>query len=102
LVNDIIMPPIGQLLGKVDFSQLKWVLTEATGGDPATEVAIRWGAFINAVISFVIVAFVVWRISKMFIREEAAAPEPEMKTCPYCQELVPAAATKCRACTSAI
>jgi large conductance mechanosensitive channel len=102
LVNDIIMPPIGQLLGKVDFSQLKWVLREATGGDPATEVAIRWGAFINSIIAFVIVAFVVWRISKMFIREEAAAPEPEMKTCPYCQELVPAAATKCRACTSAL
>jgi len=73
-----------------------------THRDPATEVAIRWGAFINSVISFVIVAFVVWRISKMFIREEAPAPEPEMKTCPYCQELVPSTATKCRACTSAI
>jgi large conductance mechanosensitive channel len=47
LVNDIIMPPIGVILGGVDFSQLKIVLKEATG-DPATEVAIRWGAFVNA------------------------------------------------------
>ena len=65
-------------------------------------MAIRYGAFINSVISFVIVAFVVWRLSKTFIRAETAAPTPEMKTCPYCQELVPVAATTCRACTSAI
>ena len=48
LVNDIIMPPIGLLLGGVDFASLKLVLKAATGGDPATEVAIRWGAFVNA------------------------------------------------------
>jgi large conductance mechanosensitive channel len=100
LVEDIIMPPVGLLLGGVDFAAQKWVLRAATGGDPATEVAIRYGEFVNAVIAFIIVAFVVWRISKAFIREEAAAPEPEMKTCPYCQELVPVAATRCRACTS--
>ena len=94
LVDDVIMPPIGKVLGNVDFSGL--VIDLGDG------VAIRYGAFINAVISFVIVAFVVWWISRMFIREEAPAPAPEMKTCPYCQELVPAAATKCRACTSAI
>ena len=76
LVQDIIMPPIGYALGGVDFSQLKIVLKEATGGDPATEVAIRYGAFINAVITFVIIAFVVWRISKAFIREEAPAGPP--------------------------
>lgn len=73
LVNDIIMPPIGMLLGSVDFADLKWVLQEATGGDPATEVAIRYGTFINACISFVVIAFVVWRISKMFIKEEPKA-----------------------------
>ena len=100
LVNDIIMPVVGLLLGGVDLSAQKVVLRAATGGDPATEVALRYGAFINAVIAFVIVAFVVWRISKMFVREEAAAPEPEMKSCPFCLELVPVTATKCRACTS--
>ena len=72
LVNDIIMPPIGLALGGVDFTQLKIVLGAATGGDPATEVAIRWGLFLNAVIAFIIVAFVVWQISRMFIKEEAA------------------------------
>ncbi|MEO7665375.1 MAG: large conductance mechanosensitive channel protein MscL [Candidatus Limnocylindrales bacterium] len=102
LVNDIIMPPIGQLLGGVDFSQLKIVLTEAVGGDPATEVAIRWGAFLNAVIGFVIVALIVWRISKAFIKEEATAPEPEMKSCPFCRQLNALDATKCMHCASAI
>ena len=71
LVDDIIMPPIGLILGGVDFNTLKIVLKSAVNGDPTTEVAIRYGAFINAIIAFVIIAFVVWRISKMFIKEEA-------------------------------
>jgi large conductance mechanosensitive channel len=99
LVNDIIMPPIGYALGGVDFASLKYVLKPAVGGDPATEVAIRWGAFINAVIAFVIIALVVWQISKMFIREPEAA---EVKTCPYCKEANAIDATKCKACASEI
>jgi large conductance mechanosensitive channel len=103
LVNDIIMPPIGLALGKVDFNDLKWVLQRATDpADPTTEVAIRYGAFINAVIAFVIVAFVVWRLSKMFIREEPAAAIPPSKTCPYCKDPNAVDATKCRACASPI
>jgi large conductance mechanosensitive channel len=98
LVNDILMPPIGLALGGIDFAKLKTVLKPATG-DPATEVAIRWGAFFNAVIAFIIVAFVVWQISRMFIREEAAAPT---KTCPFCKEPNAVDASKCRACASAI
>jgi large conductance mechanosensitive channel len=102
LVDDIIMPPIGLLLGGVDFNQLKWVLRAATDpADPTTEVAIRYGAFLNAVIAFVVIAFVVWRISKMFIREEPAA-EPAVKSCPFCREPNALDATKCRACASAI
>jgi large conductance mechanosensitive channel len=78
LVEDIIMPPIGFLLGGVDFSDLKTVLKPADGDDPTTEVAIRWGEFLNACITFVIIAFVVWRISKAFIREESpAGPTPD-------------------------
>jgi large conductance mechanosensitive channel len=99
LVNDIIMPPIGVLLGGVDFSRLKIVLKQAVGGDPATEVAIRWGAFINAVVAFVVIAFVVWQISRSFIREP---PPAEAKTCPFCREPNAVEATKCRACASAI
>jgi large conductance mechanosensitive channel len=99
LVNDIIMPPIGLLLGGVDFSTLRIVLKDAVGGDPATEVAIRWGLFLNSVIAFVIIALVVWRISKMFIAGETAA---ETKTCPFCKEPNALDATKCRACASAI
>ncbi len=74
LVNDIIMPPIGVALGGVDFANLKIVLKDAVGGDPATEVAIRWGAFINTIIAFIVVAFVVFFIGRMLIREKPAPP----------------------------
>jgi large conductance mechanosensitive channel len=96
LVNDIIMPPVGLLLGGVDFAAQKWILK---AGDANTEVAIRYGAFINAIIAFIVIAFVVFQISKMFIKEEAAA---ETKTCPFCKEPNALEASKCRACASAI
>ena len=99
LVKDIIMPPIGLALGGVDFNQLKVVLKAAAAGDPATEVAIRYGTFLNAVIAFVVIAFVVWQISRMFIKE---APAADVKTCPFCKEANAVDASKCKACASAI
>jgi large conductance mechanosensitive channel protein len=99
LVNDIIMPPIGLLLGGVDFASLQIVLKDAVGGDPTTEVAIRYGLFINATIAFIVVAFVVWQLSKMFVKPETPAA---VKTCPFCKEANAVEATKCRACASAI
>jgi len=100
LVNDIIMPPVGLVLGGVDFSQLKWVIKNAApGADPATEVAIRWGSFLNAIVAFIVIAFVVWRLSRMFIHEP---PPTEVKTCPFCREANAVEATKCKACTSEI
>jgi large conductance mechanosensitive channel len=100
LVEDIIMPPIGMALGGVDFAEIKTVLKAADPAtDPTTEVAIRWGAFFNAVITFVIVAFVVWQISRMLIKE---TPADDVKTCPYCMEANAVDATRCKACTSEI
>lgn len=99
LVNDIVMPPIGYVLGGVDFSSMKWVLQKPVNGDPTTEVAIRYGAFINAIITFVVIALVVWQISRVFIRE---APPPDVKVCPFCKEANAAEATRCKACTSEI
>ena len=63
------------------------------------EVDIRWGNFINVVIAFIVIAFVVYRISKAFIKEEIAGP---VKTCPACKEANAVDASRCRACTSAI
>ena len=101
LVEDVLMPPIGLLLGKVDFSDLKLVLTN--------DVAIRYGAFINALISFLIVAFAVFLLikaintlqEKMAAKEAAEeAAEPTTKTCPYCFSEISINATRCPHCTS--
>ena len=103
LVNDIIMPPIGMLLGKVDFNQLKIVLQQGVGakGDAnyAAEVAIRYGNFINLVIAFVVIALVVFWIGRMFMKEAPAAPS---RTCPFCKESNAVDASKCKFCTSEI
>ena len=97
MVKDIMMPPIGLLLGKVDFSDLKLKL--------AADVSINYGIFLNNVISFVIVAFAVFvlikavnKLQEKMIKEEAAAPTT--KKCPYCCEDIPLAAVKCPHCTS--
>ncbi len=102
LVNDIIMPPIGVLLGGVDFSSLVIKLKDATvdaAGKPVPEVDIRYGTFINVVIAFIVIALVVFLIARTFIKEAPAAPS---KTCPFCKEGNAVDATKCRACASAI
>jgi large conductance mechanosensitive channel len=67
LVDDVIMPPIGFFLGGVDFSSLQVVLGKAKDG---TDVAIRWGTFVNSIITFVVIAFVVYWISRMFIKPD--------------------------------
>jgi large conductance mechanosensitive channel len=77
LVNDIIMPPIGVLLGGVDFSSMVIKLKDATvdaAGKPVPEVDIRYGAFINLVIAFIVIALVVFFIGKLLIKEKPAAP----------------------------
>jgi len=100
LVKDIIMPPVGLALGGVDFSQLKWVLNpDVAAADPTKAVSINYGAFINTVITFIVFAFVVWRLALLFVKEP---PPDEVKTCPFCKEPNAVDASKCRACASAI
>jgi large conductance mechanosensitive channel len=110
------MPPIGLLLGNIDFSNLFIVLKEgAKAAGPyaslaaakeAGAVTINYGFFINTIISFVIVAFAVFllvrSINRLKQQEEAAAPIPTTKECPYCVSTVPIKATRCPHCTSAL
>ena len=108
-VNDILMPPIGLLLGGVDFSNLFITLS---GGHYATlaeaqaagAVTINYGLFINTVLDFLIVAAVIFlfirQINRMRRKEEAPPPEPTTKECPYCLSTIPLKATRCPYCTS--
>lgn len=101
MVNDIIMPPLGMLLGKVDFSSLKVTLQEAAEKTPA--VAINYGSFINTIIDFVIVAFCIFLVIKQvnrFTKKPETPTEPTTKPCPYCQTDIPIKATRCPHCTS--
>lgn len=113
LVDDIIMPPIGLLLGKVDFSNLFVVIREGTTPPPyntvslareAGAVTLNIGVFINVIISFVIVAFAMFMIIKAMNRMKKEPPKPEAvpttKECPFCLSTVPLKATKCPFCTS--
>jgi len=113
LVSDIIMPPIGLLLGNVDFSNLFVVLKQGATAGPyasltdaqaAGAVSINYGAFVNTVISFLIVAFAVFlvirSINRLKRQEEEPAAEPTTRSCPYCQSTIPIKATRCPFCTS--
>lgn len=113
LVNDIIMPPIGLLLGGVDFSNLYVVIKEGTVASPylslaaaqeAGAVTINYGMFINYLITFIIVALVMFLIIKgmnsLKKKEEAAPAEPTTKECPHCCTEIPIKATRCPHCTS--
>lgn len=113
VVEDVLMPPIGLLLGGVDFSNLFLTLREGTAPGPyasltaareAGAVLISYGVFLNAVISFLIVAFAVFLLIKginQLQREKEAPPAaPTTKECPYCLSNVPLLATRCPHCTS--
>lgn len=101
-VQDVIMPPIGLLLGGVDFSDLAITLKEAVGETPA--VMLKYGVFINTVIDFIIIAFAIFMMVKVMNnlkrKEEAPAPEPTTKECPNCFTEIPIKAMRCPNCTS--
>jgi large conductance mechanosensitive channel len=109
LVSDVLMPPIGKMLGGVDFSNLFINLSE--GNYPSVAAAkaagaatINYGVFLNAVIDFVIIAFVLFLVIRgmnAMKRAEAPAP-PATKDCPQCCTAIPVAAKRCPACTSTL
>ena len=101
-VDDVLMPPIGLLLGNVDFSNLFISLKD--GAKAAGAVTLNLGIFINTVISFVIIAFAVFLVIKglnRMQREKVAPPaEPTTKECPFCRSTISLKATRCPHCTS--
>lgn len=112
LVDDVIMPPIGMLLGNVDFSNLFVVLKDGvTAGAPyasladakkAGAVTVNYGLFINSVISFLIVAFAVFMLIKNInrLKSEEAPAAATTKECPFCASSIALKATRCPHCTS--
>jgi large conductance mechanosensitive channel len=100
LVADVIMPPLGLLLGNKDFSSLSVSLKEASGKVPA--VVINYGTFINTVVDFVIVALVIFLVIKQInrLKGEQPPPAPTAKDCPRCFTSIPIKATRCPHCTS--
>lgn len=108
LVNDILMPPLGMILGKVDFSNL-FVNLGSTHYDSvaaakaAGAATLNYGAFINNIIDFVIVAFAVFLLVKQMNRlmpKKVEAPPAATKECNYCKSTIASAATRCPHCTS--
>jgi large conductance mechanosensitive channel len=113
LVDDVIMPPIGLVLGNIDFTNLFAVLKIGKIPGPyetlaqakaAGAVTINYGIFINTVISFLIVAFCVFILVKNVnrLRKEPAPQEPTTRECPYCLSTISLLATKCSHCTAGI
>jgi large conductance mechanosensitive channel len=113
LVADVIMPPIGLLLGNVDFANLFVLLREGKVPSPygslaaakaAGAVTLNYGIFFNTITSFVIIAFsvfiIVKNINKLRKQQEVPTAEPTTKECPYCLSLIPIKALKCGHCTS--
>lgn len=107
LVSDVIMPPIGLILGKVDFSTLFLNISGTSyptlaAAKAANAATINYGMFLNTVIDFLIVAFVIFMLVRQVNRwnKPAPAPEPTTKDCPYCFSAIPIKATRCPNCTS--
>jgi len=113
LVDDVLMPPLGLLLGGIDFSNFFAVLKQGSIPGPyaslaeakaAGAVSINYGVFLNAVISFLIVAFAVFllirAINSMRRQGQVAPPPATTKECRYCASFIPLKATRCPQCTS--
>lgn len=109
LVSDMIMPPIGVLLGKVDFSDLYVNLSgkgypSLAGARAAGAPTLNYGAFINNIIDFLIVAFVIFLLVKQInkLKKQPAPMEPNTKECPQCLSVIPLKAVRCAHCTASL
>ena len=107
LVNDILMPPIGLLLGNVDFSNLFINLSSTqyatlAEAQKAGVPTIRYGVFLNTAVDFFIVALCVYLIGRIAMKPAPIPPGPAMKECPQCGEQILAKAKKCKHCTSPV
>ena len=107
LVKDVIMPPIGMLMGGINFADLFIALdgkayATLAEAQAAAAPTINYGLFINAIINFVIVALAIFVLIRQVnaARKKPVPPEPNTKECPYCRESVAKAAVKCPHCTS--
>lgn len=107
LVSDILMPPLGMIMGKVDFTNLFISLTgeqfpTLAAAKAAGVPTINYGIFINTLIDFIIVAFAIFMVVKQLnrLKKEPAPADPTTKACPRCCSQVPLAATRCPFCTS--
>jgi large conductance mechanosensitive channel len=100
LAADIIMPLVSFVLPSGEWRSAKWVLKYGPDGKALN--ALTYGTFFGNTVDFVIIAFVVYMITKALLKEPAAAPPPPSKTCPRCKETVPMDATRCKFCTSDI
>lgn len=104
-VGDVMMPPIGVILGKVDFSNLFLNLSGKSyptiaEAKAAGAVTLNYGMFINTVIDFLIVAFVIFLLVRQVNRWKTPPPAPATKDCPYCCSAIPVKAMRCPNCTS--
>jgi large conductance mechanosensitive channel len=108
LVNDIIMPPIGLILGKVDFAKLYINLSSQSyatlaAAQEAGAPTINYGLFINNIINFVIVGFIIFLVVRQINRMKPEAPAaPTTKKCPFCLSDIPIGASRCPNCTSTL
>jgi len=114
-VDDVMMPPLGMLVGNIDFQNILVVLRQGTPAGPyeslaaakeAGAVTLNLGMFVNAIVSFAIVAFAVFllirSLNRLKRKDEAPAPAPTTRDCPFCMSSIPLKATRCPHCTSEV
>ena len=109
LVGDVLMPPIGKLMGNLDFSSLFLALdgkdyASLAAAKQAGAPTVNYGLFINTIIDFIIVAFVIFLLVKQInrLKNDASAPAPSTRECPYCLSQIALKASRCPNCTSEV